>query len=91
MSISEDQDLSENIENSEIVPEKIEEIKEKLPEIRHGNVGLLHKINLVWLAMAILVIPVWYYTTTVERSDIPYDEINRLNIECEKLVSTQKR
>ena len=43
---------------------------------RFGNVDLLQKISLVWFAMALLCIPVWWKTTSVERYPIPYDEIS---------------
>jgi len=58
---------------------------------RYGDARLLHKINLVWLSMALLCIPVWWSTTTVTRYEIPYDEISQLDAKIKQLNLSQKR
>lgn len=59
--------------------------------VRYGDATLLHKINLIWFAMALFCIPVWWKTTTVTRYEIPYDTISQLDVKTKQLNLSQKR
>ena len=58
---------------------------------KFGAPYLLHSINVIWFVMALFCVPVWWYTTTVTRFDIPYDRIQNAHERSSKLKSVHKR
>ena len=43
-----------------------------------GDKSLLHKIGFIWMAIALICVPIWWNSTSVERKPISYDKINQL-------------
>ena len=52
--------------------------KSSEPEISFGEKSLLHKIGFIWMAIAVICVPIWWNTTSVERKPISYDKIAKL-------------
>jgi len=52
---------------------------------KYGDETLLHKIGLVWLGMALLCVPIWWQTTSVERFPIPHSMIQDLHSKIQQI------
>ena len=61
------------------------ETMESKEDKKYGNETLLHKIGLVWFGMALLCVPIWWQTTSVERFPIPHSMIEDLHSKIQQI------